>query len=242
MNKLVLILLLILVFTSCNQNKKTEDTINDTSKSNYLQNRAPLQVKPYLELPLGAIKPEGWLLEQLENMKTGLTGNLDKVYPEVVGKRNGWLGGDGDGWERGPYWIDGLLPLAYILDDEELKKKAQPWIEWTLNNQQESGYLGPIPFDTPPAYEAGIQRGQRKDWWPKMVMLKILQQYYNATQDQRVITTLSKYFKFQLKELVNTPLDHWTFWADRRAGDNMQVVYWLYNITGDDYLLELGEL
>ena len=242
MDKIVLILLLILVFTSCNQNKKTEDAINDTSKSIYLQNRAPLQVKPYLELPLGAIKPEGWLLEQLENMKTGLTGNLDKIYPEVIGKRNGWLGGDGDGWERGPYWIDGLLPLAYILDDDALKEKAQPWIEWTLNNQQESGYLGPIPFEEAPAREAGLQRGQRKDWWPKMVMLKILQQYYNATEDERVITTLTNYFKFQLKELVNTPLDHWTFWADRRAGDNMQVVYWLYNITGDDYLLELGEL
>ncbi len=242
MNKHGLLLLFIMIFISCNQNKKTEDKITPIPKSNYLQNRAPLQTKPYLELPLGAIKTEGWLLDQLERMKTGLTGYLDKIYPEVVGKRNGWLGGDGDGWERGPYWIDGLLPLAYILDDDALKEKAQPWIEWTLNNQQESGYLGPIPFETPPAYEAGIQRGQRKDWWPKMVMLKIMQQYYNATEDQRVITTLTKYFKFQLKELVNTPLDHWTFWADRRAGDNMQVVYWLYNITGDDYLLELGEL
>lgn len=242
MNKYLLILLLFLVFSACNQTKKTEEMIVLTSQSNYLQNRAPLQAKPYLELPLGTIKPNGWLLEQLKSMKTGLTGNLDEIYPEVVGKRNGWLGGDGDGWERGPYWIDGLLPLAYILDDAALKEKAQPWIEWTLNNQQESGYLGPIPFEEVPAREAGLQRGQRKDWWPKMVMLKILQQYYNATEDERVIATLTKYFEFQLKELVNTPLDHWTFWADRRAGDNMQVVYWLYNITGDDFLLELGEL
>ena len=59
----------------------------------------------------------------------------------------------------------------------------QPWIEWTLNNQQKDGYLGPIPFETPPEAEEGLQRGQRKDWWPKMVMLKILQQYYNATED-----------------------------------------------------------
>lgn len=242
MNKYLLILLLFLIFSACNQTKKTEEMIVLTSQSNYLQNRAPLQAKPYLELPLGTIKPNGWLLEQLKSMKTGLTGNLDEIYPEVVGKRNGWLGGDGDGWERGPYWIDGLLPLAYILDDAALKEKAQPWIEWTLNNQQESGYLGPIPFEEVPAREGGLQRGQRKDWWPKMVMLKILQQYYNATEDERVIATLTKYFEFQLKELVNTPLDHWTFWADRRAGDNMQVVYWLYNITGDDFLLELGEL
>jgi len=58
----------------------------------------------------GAIKPEGWLLDQLNRMRDGLTGHLDEIYPEVVGESNGWLGGDGDGWERGPYWIDGLLP------------------------------------------------------------------------------------------------------------------------------------
>lgn len=175
-------------------------------------------------------------------MKTGLTGQLDSVYPEVVGPRNGWLGGDGDGWERGPYWIDGLLPLAYILNDEELKQKAQQWVNWTLDNQMESGYIGPVPFTEEPAHEAGLQRGMRKDWWPKMVMLKVLQQYYSATADERVIDCLTRYFRYQLKELPDTPLDHLTLWANRRGGDNLQVVYWLYNITGDDFLLELGDL
>jgi len=95
---------------------------------NYMQNRAPLKAKAYLELPLGSIKPSSWLREQLNRMKNGLTGHLDEIYPEVVGPRNGWLGGDGDGWERGPYWIDGLLPLAYILDDQGLKDKVRPWV------------------------------------------------------------------------------------------------------------------
>ena len=70
----------------------------------YIHNRYPLANNPYLELPIGDIKPQGWLLEQLRRQKTGLTGNLDEVYPQVVGKRNAWLGGDGDTWERGPYW------------------------------------------------------------------------------------------------------------------------------------------
>ncbi len=219
-------------------NDKTETTDNTL----YLQNRAPLKVKPYLELPLGAIKPTGWLLEQLKRQKSGLTGNLDEVYPSVVGDRNGWLGGDGDGWERGPYWIDGLLPLAYILDDEKLKAKANRWVNWTINNQREDGYLGPLPFDTPPEPEKGLQKGRREDWWPKMVMLKILQQHYFATGDERVIQTLDKYFKYQLKHLPEKPLGHWSFWGNRRGGDNMAVVYWLYNITGEEYLLELAEI
>lgn len=238
--------LLILSFvTSCQQPEAMENDQQEpvaASGTHYLQNRSPLITKPYLELPLGSIEPRGWLHEQLDRMRTGLTGKLDSVYPEVVGPRNGWLGGDGDGWERGPYWIDGLLPLAYILDDEALKQKAQKWVDWTLDNQTESGYIGPVPFTEEPAHEPGLQRGMREDWWPKMVMLKILQQYYSATGDERVIDCLTRYFKYQLEELPGTPLDHLTLWANRRGGDNLQVVYWLYNITGDDFLLELGDL
>src|SRR5262245_4863476 len=54
--------------------------------------RPPLKPKPYLELPLGAIRPRGWLLVQLERQRDGLTGRLDEIYPKVVGPRNGWLG------------------------------------------------------------------------------------------------------------------------------------------------------
>ncbi|RMG19744.1 MAG: hypothetical protein D6730_21015, partial [Bacteroidetes bacterium] len=153
-----------------------------------------------------------------------------------------WLGGEGDGWERGPYWIDGLLPLAYLLDDQQLKDKVQPWIAWSLSHQAESGYFGPIPFETTPEPEPGLQKTPRRDWWPKMVMLKVLQQYYTATGDERVITLMSNYFRYQLNELPHTPIDHWSLWGNRRAGDNMMVVYWLYNITGEAFLLELAEL
>lgn len=206
---------------------------------NYTNNRAPLLTKPYIQLPLGSIKAEGWMAEQLQLMKKGMTGHLDELYPQVMGKRNGWLGGDGDVWERGPYWIDGLLPLAYILDDSELKAKVQPWVEWMIKSQKENGYFGP---DTDREPESGLQRNNAHDWWPKMVALKILQQYYNATGDERVIKLLTNYFKYQLQELPKTPLDNWTFWGKQRGGDNLMVVYWLYNITGDKFLLELGDL
>ena len=235
-------LLTTLILFSFRSGEAPPVTPRQDSLANYPTSRAPLTAMPYLALPLGAIRPEGWLKEQLERMASGLTGHLDEIYPEVVGERNGWLGGDGDGWERGPYWIDGLLPLAYILDDDTLKAKAQRWVDWTLEHQTPEGYLGPVPFENEPAYEPGLQRGMRRDWWPKMVMLKVLQQYYSATQDERVITALTDYFKYQLKELPNRPLDYLTFWANRRGGDNLQVVYWLYNLTGDEFLLELGEL
>lgn len=206
---------------------------------NYVNNRHPLLTKPYMELPIGAIRPEGWLRVQMERMGKGLTGHLDSIYAPVMGPRNGWLGGDGDVWERGPYWIDGLLPLAYILNDQALIEKVRPWIEWTLASQQPSGYFGPSEDRAP---EAGLQRDNARDWWPKMVMLKVMQQYYSATGDARVLSFLTKYFRYQLSELPRSPLGKWTFWAEQRGGDNLMVVYWLYNLTGDAFLLELGEL
>ena len=215
---------------------------SDMHANRYFPNRPPLAAKPYLELPLGAIEAHGWLRHQLESMARGMTGHLDELYPQVLGPRNGWLGGDGDGWERGPYWIDGLVPLGHILKDETLLAKAHRWIEWTLTHQAEDGYIGPVPFETPPKQEPGLQRGRRRDWWPKMVMLKVLQQHFMATGDERVIGVLTRYFRYQLKELPKTPLGHWSFWGNRRGGDNLLVVYWLYNVTGDKFLLELGDL
>jgi len=204
-----------------------------------MANRAPLRPAAYMELPLGEIRPSGWLREMLVRQASGSTGELDKLYPQVMGVRNGWRGGDGDQWERGPYWLDGLVPLAYILGDSALIAKTRPFIEWTLASAQPDGYFGPAR-DYPG--EPGLQRDNCRDWWPHMVMLKVLQQYYSATGDKRVLRLMTGYFRYQLAQLPKEPLDHWTFWARYRAGDNLQAVYWLYNITGDAFLLKLADL
>ena len=208
----------------------------------YLQNRAPLKEKPYLDLPFGAIKPAGWLGQQLVDMRNGMAGKLDELYPAVLGGRNGWLGGDGDVWERGPYWLDGLVPLAYILDDDGLKAKIKPWIEWSVAHQQADGYFGPIPPTTEPRPQRGLQRDRARDWWPKMVMLKVMQQYYIATGDSSVLNLMLSYARYQLNTLPQTPLGHYSWWGAQRGADNLLVVYWLYNVTGESFLLELSKL
>lgn len=206
----------------------------------YENNSQPLSSNAYIELPLGSIHAEGWLKERLIRQRNGLTGHLDEIYPEVMGKSNGWLGGDGDQWERGPYWIDGLLPLAYIMQDTVLQNKVNRWIEWTLNSQLSDGNFGPqksYPNNIP-----GIQRDNPDDWWPRMVMLKVLQQHYSATKDKRVIPFLTKYFHYQLKTLPDKPLDFKTFWGKYRGSDNLMVVLWLYNLTEDKDLLPLADI
>ncbi len=230
------ILLTVFVFTTLNT------FAQEIRNSHYITNQAPLLVQPFTSLPLGSIKPKGWLRTMLELQRDGLTGQLDSVYEVVAGDNNGWLGGTGDSWERGPYWLDGLTPLAYILEDDFLMEKVEKWVDWSIEHQRENGYFGPYPIDEDTPRIPGTQQTPSEDWWPKMVMLKVLQQYYSATQDERVIDLMDRYFRYQLQELPYTPLGHYTFWANRRGGDNLQVVYWLYNITKKDYLLDLARL
>ena len=186
------------------------------------KNREPLYPAAFQTLPLGAVKPRGWLLNQLKVQANGLSGHLDEFWPDV-GPDNGWLGGAGDAWERGPYFLDGLLPLAHLLQDERLLKKVEPWIEWTLNSQDERGYFGT----------------RNSDWWPRMIMLKVLMMHYEVSEDERVLQLMTNYFRYQLRALPVRPLYLWG-WA--RAMDNLLAVHWLYNFTGDSFLLDLAEM
>ncbi|ACT01234.1 beta-L-arabinofuranosidase domain-containing protein [Paenibacillus sp. JDR-2] len=185
-------------------------------------NLAPLRPAALMSLPLGAIRPKGWLKDQLQIQLNGFTGKLPEHW-EDLNANSGWLGGSGESWERGPYYVDGLLPLAYALQDEALIDKAQAWIEWTLGSQREDGQFGPSTND---------------DWWSRMVMAKVLTQHQEATGDERVIPFLLNYFRYQAAHIDKRPL---TDWAEARGAENVLILQWLYNRTGEAFLLELAE-
>ncbi|MFC3559515.1 beta-L-arabinofuranosidase domain-containing protein [Pedobacter jamesrossensis] len=191
----------------------------------YSFNKAPLKQDVYVQLPLGSIKAKGWLLKQLELQKDGFTGNAEELYPgkNDLGKDADWLGGSGNSWEKAPYYLKGLVALAYTLDNDTLKAKAQKWMNYTLDHQQESGLFGPVKM---------------KDWWPRMPFMYALQSYYEATNDARVIPFLSKYLKYELANLDQDPLKEW---GKSRAGDNIEIALWVYNKTGEKFLLQLAE-
>ena len=186
-----------------------------------LFNLPPLSKNDLAALPLTAIRPEGWLKEQLQTAAKGLTGKLVEFWPDV--KNSAWRGGDGDGWERAPYYLDGLVPLAWMLDDERLKGICMEYIEWTLASQREDGFFGPESND---------------DWWPRMVMLKVMISYFTATVDKRVPEFMYNYFRYEYLHIDEKPLREW---AVARGGDNMLSVIWLYNLTGGrhQFLLKL---
>jgi hypothetical protein len=188
--------------------------------------KTPLSTMAFTEFPLGHIKPSGWLKSELKIQANGLTGHLDSIWSDV-GPDSGWLGGPGESWERGPYYCDGLLPLAYLLEDDFLIRKSSKWIEWALRSQNDDGYFGPDNND------------DTDNWWPRMVMLKVLMNYYDATKDERVIEFMTKYFEYELQHIQRKPL---RMWAVARACDNLLSVYWLFNHTEADFLLELADI
>ena len=197
-------------------------------------NKAPLSRNAFAPLPLGSVKSRGWLRRQLQIQANGLTGHLDEFWPDV-GPNSGWLGGTAESWERGPYYLDGLVPLAYLLEDQKLIAKAKKWVDWTLEHQQADGRIGAI-----------LGRGkyrtvnQESDtWWPNMIMLKVLTQYQEATNDPRVIPVMERYFEHHLNFVSQQPLREW---AQHRWADEVLSLVWLYNRTGNRRLLELARL
>jgi len=190
--------------------------------SYYSTNRKPLPETAFSFLPLGSVKPTGWLKNQLRIQADGQGGHLPEFW-DSLGPNSGWLGGTGESWERGPYFLDGLVPLAYLLEDDKLIKEAQKWIEWSIASQDTYGHFGP--------------RADNIDWWPFGIMLKVLTQYQEVTGDPRIIPMMERFFTFMAREL---PFIHLHSWGKVRWADTVLSIIWLYNRNGDPALIKLA--
>lgn len=196
---------------------------------NYQGFRAPLQEAPLIKLPVGNVQPSGWLRTYLEKQRDGLNGKLGTVSAWLDKNNNQWLSDSGDhGWEEVPYWLRGYSSLAYILDDEEMKQEAQVWFDAVLENIKPDGFLGPRNME-----------GDNPELWAQMIMLWALQTYYEHSGDPRVPEAMANYFKWEMTVPDANFLKG--LWQEKRGGDNLWSVLWLYNLTGDESVLPLIE-
>ncbi|MCX6923782.1 MAG: glycoside hydrolase family 127 protein [Verrucomicrobia bacterium] len=200
----------------------------------YTGNRAPLQPSPFIELPIGSITPKGWVRRQLELEAKGMTGRLAEISKWCKFEGNAWSDPQGQGhsgWEELPYWLKGYCDLGYVLNDPEIINNARKWINAVLASQEADGWFGPRSL------KSSLEG--KPDLWPHMVMGNVLQSYYEFTGDERVVPFLTRYFKW-LNTQPGTNFGK-GYWPKIRFGDNIETVYWVYNRTGEPWLLELAK-
>jgi len=203
----------------------------------YVSNKAPLLPLSLIKLPVGSIKPEGWILKYLELQRDGLTGHLGEISAWLDKKNNAWFSGNGKGdhgWEEVPYWLKGYGDMGYILKDESIIKETKSWLDKVFQSQRADGYFGPGNV----VYDQQKNIIKVPDLWPNMIMLWCVQSYYEYSKDARVIPFMTKYFQWQSKVPDSILLR--TYWENSRGGDNLYSIYWLYDHTGDPSLLDLG--
>jgi hypothetical protein len=202
----------------------------DKVNSFYTGNREPLKPLPLIKLPVGCVRAGGWLAEALNRQKNGLMGHLSEISLWLDKTNNIWLdnkAGNTKGWEEVPYWLRGYALTGYLTDDKDMIKEAKVWIDAVLKNQGEDGFFGAVI----------IRDGGKRDMWANMLMLNVMQDYYEYSGDKRVLTFMSNYFKWELGFPEEDFLG--TYWDTHRGGDNLLSVIWLYNITGEKWLLDL---
>ncbi len=205
--------------------------------ASYISNREPLLRNPLIKLPVGTIKPEGWLRKQLVLQAQGFHGHLGEISRFLKKENNAWLSPAGTGthgWEEPVYWLKGYGNCGYVLGDEQMIAEAKVWIEAAVRSQKPDGWFGP---DKGRGGAATRLKG-RADLWPNMIMLFCLQDYHEYTGDKRVLELMTKYFAY----LLAVPEEQFLvgYWPKMRGGDLLFSVYWLYNRTGDSKLLDLA--
>ena len=206
-------------------------------------NAPPLLPNPMAKLPLGGIKPEGWLRHQLGLMADGMTGRLTELS-SFLRDDNGWFGTANEGWEEQAYWLRGFHDLAVLTGEQRLLAEAGRWIEAVLSSQDTDGYFGAV------VHKHIDGKGGRRtcDLWPHMVMLDAVIHHFEHTGDERVIPFMRRFFEFcqalpdaEVMQGDRSVFGNWKVHVQvARAGDMLPHIYWLYNHTRDPWLLELG--
>ena len=175
------------------------------------------------------IKPRGWLKRQLQLQAQGLCGNLDKIWPDV--RDSAWIGGNREGWERVPYWLDGFIPLAYLLEDEDMIARAKKYIDAILAAQQEDGWICPCTEEERPTYTT----------WAILLITKALVVYYDCSADARIPEVIYRTMKnyYDLLSAGTIKLFGWTAF---RWYEGFIALQFLQERYDEPWIVELGKI
>ena len=193
----------------------------------------PLAFRP---LSLGTIKPQGWFRQQLELMADGLPGHLHDFYRLV--KDATWGGGTeeysilNEAW---PYYLNGLVPLAFAVQDERVLTAINQQISYVLLKQHPDGWLGP---------ESEIAT---RNFWGRYPFFLAAAQYIEAagpSESHDMLRAIHRFVDLMHNMLKNDYQGYvWKEgdkfdqqWGRSRASDMVLALQWLYeNYPADNH-------
>ncbi|MFH8919115.1 beta-L-arabinofuranosidase domain-containing protein, partial [Streptomyces sp. NPDC017851] len=196
----------------------------------YSPNAAPLHPTAFLRLPPGRVTARGWLAGQLRLQLDGLCGRYEEFSHFLDFTTSGWVHPDRDGWEELPYWLRGYTDLAIVTGDATALAATRRWMDAVLATQQPDGFFGPKSLRT------SLNGGP--DFWPFLPLVQALRSWQEYTGDARIVPFLSRFFRFMSVQ-GRGAFD--TSWIALRWGDGLDSVFWLFNRTGETFLLDLAD-
>ncbi|KAF9255860.1 hypothetical protein L218DRAFT_883135, partial [Marasmius fiardii PR-910] len=175
--------------------------------------------KTFEPLPLGAIYPTGWLYDQLKIQTDGLAGHMHEFYPLVA--NTDWTGGDSYYSyleEAGSYWFNAMVPNGVLMGHTVINQKTREFLDYVLDNQDSTGWLGP---------EVGTEK-PRYLWGRYPFFFGAIQMVEHQPElTDRVVSALHKFVK-----LANTMLRNGEGvdkWAETRWEDFVVTLQWLFD-------------
>jgi hypothetical protein len=207
---------------------KAAAAASNVSPAGYITHLAPLQPAAFLRLPPGSVQVSGWLATQLNYQVSGLNGQFPQVSGFLDYSTTGWINPSGTGWEEVPYWLRGLVPLAHVTGDTAVQATASQWITGIMDTVTSTGFFGPTELLT--SLTGGL------DPWPYMPMMHALRSTYEYSGEGAILTLMTNYFAFLAQQPTSIYNNGWGAW---RWGDTLDVLYWLYDRTGNSSLLNL---
>ncbi len=175
------------------------------------------------------IKPQGWLRRQLEIQASGLSGNLHKIWPDIRDSK--WIGGNCEGWERVPYWLDGFIPLAYLLENEDMIATVRKYIDAIISSQEDDGWICPC------------EKSKRKiyDTWAVQLICKVLKVYYDCSGDERIPQVLYNVLK-NYYDLLKSGEIKLFGWGKYRWFEAFISLNFLYEKFNEEWIRDLAKI
>ena len=175
------------------------------------------------------LKPQGWLRRQLEIQAEGLSGNLHKIWPDI--RDSAWIGGNCEGWERVPYWLDGFIPLAYLLENEEMIATVRKYVDAIVSSQEDDGWICPCSKEKRAKY----------DTWAIQLVCKTLKVYYDCSGDERIPEVIYKALKNYYELLRNGYITLFR-WGEYRWFETFISLNFIYEKYGEEWIKDLAKI